>query len=101
MSPRARGGIFARATLLAASLTLPATLLAQTAGAPFVLETKIPLGEVSGRIDHLAIDLKRQRLFVAELGNNRLVVVELASGKVMLRIGGFNEHREGADVPFA
>ncbi len=30
------------------------------------LETKIPLGEVRGRIDHMAVDLKRQRLFVAE-----------------------------------
>ena len=31
------------------------------------LEAKIPLGEVRGRIDHMAIDLVRQRLFVAEL----------------------------------
>src|SRR5260370_14135186 len=100
MSPRARGGIFARATMLAASLTLPATLLAETAGAPFVLETKIPLGEVSGRIDHLAIDLKRQRLFVAELGNNSLGVVDLAAGKMMHRIGGFSEPQGVAYVPF-
>jgi DNA-binding beta-propeller fold protein YncE len=100
MSPRARGGIFARATLLAASLTLPATLLAQTAGAPFVLETKIPLGEVSGRIDHLAIDLRRQRLFVAELGNNSLGVVDLAAGKVIRRIEGLNEPQGVVYVPF-
>jgi hypothetical protein len=33
------------------------------------LETKIPLGAVTGRIDHMAIDLARHRLFVAELGN--------------------------------
>src|SRR5262245_8495752 len=32
--------------------------------------SKIPLGDVSGRIDHLAIDLARRRLFVAELGND-------------------------------
>jgi hypothetical protein len=32
-----------------------------------VLETKIPLGDVRGRIDHLGVDLKRPRLFVAEL----------------------------------
>src|SRR6267143_1642549 len=101
MSPRARGGIFARATLLAASLTLPATLLAQTAGAPFVLETKIPLGEVSGRIDHLAIDLKRQRLFVAVLGNNSLGVIDLAAGKVLRRIDNLSEPQGVAYVPFA
>jgi len=60
----------ARAILLAASLMWPASVLAQTA-APLVLEAKIALGEVSGRIDHLSIDLKRQRLFVAELGNKQ------------------------------
>jgi hypothetical protein len=64
--------VFSRAILLAATLMWPATLLAQTAGAPLMLESKIPLGEVSGRIDHLSIDLKRERLFVAELGNNSL-----------------------------
>ena len=45
--------MFAGAIRLAASLMWPATLLAQTTGAPLVLEAKIPLGEVSGRIDHL------------------------------------------------
>ena len=38
--------------------------------AMLVLEDKIPLGHVAGRIDHLAIDLGHRRLFVAELGNN-------------------------------
>jgi len=47
-----------RAILLAASLMFPASVLAQTAGAPLVLQTKIALGEVSGRIDHLSIDTK-------------------------------------------
>jgi DNA-binding beta-propeller fold protein YncE len=58
---------------------------------PLVLEQKIPLGKVSGRIDHLAIDLPRQRLFVAELGNNSLGVVDLAAGKVLRRIGSLSE----------
>jgi DNA-binding beta-propeller fold protein YncE len=74
---------------------------AQSAGAPLVLETKIPLGEVSGRIDHLAIDIKRQRLFVAELGNNSLGVVDLASGKLLRRVGGFHEPQGVAYAPFA
>jgi hypothetical protein len=64
--------VFARAILLAASLMGPATVTAQPTGAPLVLDAKIPLGEVTGRIDHLSIDMKRQRLFVAELGNNTL-----------------------------
>jgi DNA-binding beta-propeller fold protein YncE len=58
---------------------------------PLVLEQKIPLGEVRGRIDHLAIDLARERLFVAELGNDSLAVVDLAAGKLLRRIGGLAE----------
>ena len=69
------------AILLAASLIWPATTSAQTASSPLILEAKIPLGDVSGRIDHLSIDVKRQRLLVAELGNDSLGVVDLARGK--------------------
>src|SRR5207253_7700807 len=87
--------------LLAASVMWPATVVAQTAGPPLVLEAKIPLGDVSGRIDHLSIDLKRQRLFVAELGNNSLGVVDLAAGKVLRRISGLSEPQGVAYVPFA
>ena len=49
---------------------------------PLTLQTKIPLGDVRGRIDHLAIDHARQRLFVAEFGNNSLGVVDLKDQKV-------------------
>ena len=38
-----------------------------------MLESKIALGDIKGRIDHLAIDLKRQRLFVAELGKPMII----------------------------
>ena len=94
--------MLARSILLAAaSLMWPATVVAQTAGAPLVLEAKIPLGPVSGRIDHLGIDLKRQRLFVAELGNNSLGVVDLAAGKVLRTVTGFREPQGVAYVPFA
>ncbi len=87
--------------LAAASLVCSATVTAQTAGAPLALETKIPLGQVSGRIDHLGIDVKRQRLFVAELGNNSLGVVDLAAGKVLRTIAGLSEPQGVAYVPFA
>jgi DNA-binding beta-propeller fold protein YncE len=79
------------AILLAASLIWPTATSAQTASSPLILEAKIPLGQVSGRIDHLGIDLTRQRLFVAELGNNSLGVVDLAAGKVLRRIAGLSE----------
>jgi hypothetical protein len=44
---------------------------------PLELEAKISLGSVHGRIDHLAVDVERQRLYVAELGNHSVAVVDL------------------------
>ena len=58
---------------------------------PLVLEAKIPLGTVSGRIDHFAVDPDRQRLFVAELGNDSVGVVDLKERKVLHRIAGLSE----------
>jgi YVTN family beta-propeller protein len=58
---------------------------------PLVLETRIALGEVKGRIDHLAADSGRQRLFVAELGNNTVGVIDLKERKVIRTIGGLRE----------
>jgi DNA-binding beta-propeller fold protein YncE len=87
------------AILLAASLVWPAVTSAQAESPPLILEAKIPLGPVSGRIDHLGIDLKRKRLLVAELGNNSLGVVDLAAGKVLSRIAGLAEPQGVAYVP--
>jgi YVTN family beta-propeller protein len=58
---------------------------------PLQLEAKIPLGNVRGRIDHMAVDLKRQRLFVAELGNDSVGVVDLANRKLLQTIAGLKE----------
>jgi DNA-binding beta-propeller fold protein YncE len=63
------------------------------------LEAKIPLGDVAGRIDHLAVDLARRRLLVAELGNNSVAVVDLAAGKVLHRISGIKEPQGVGYVP--
>jgi DNA-binding beta-propeller fold protein YncE len=93
--------MFSRAILLIAIVMVPAAGAAQTAGAPLVLETKIPLGAVSGRIDHLGIDVRRQRLFVAELGNDSLGVVDLAAGKVLRTMAGFSEPQGVAYVSSA
>lgn len=56
-----------------------------------VLEAKIPLGQVRGRIDHLAVDVARQRLFVAELGNDTVGVVDLARHVVSQTLTGLHE----------
>ncbi|HEY2886335.1 MAG TPA: hypothetical protein VGJ08_14075, partial [Rhizomicrobium sp.] len=47
------------------ALSTDASAQTNSAAAPLQLEAKIPLGAVRGRIDHLAIDLARRRLFVA------------------------------------
>ncbi len=56
-----------------------------------VAQRAIPLPGVEGRIDHLAIDLPRKRLFVSALGSNSLEVVDLVSSAVIRRIGGLEE----------
>lgn len=71
--------------------------------APLVLERTIALKGVSGRIDHLAVDLGRKRLFVAELGNGTVDVIDLAARAVIHRIEGLKEpqgvaYAPGADV---
>jgi len=63
------------------------------------LESKISLGQVSGRIDHLAVDLKRQRLFIAELGNNTLGIVDLPGRKLLRNLTGLSEPQGVAYEP--
>lgn len=63
------------------------------------LEAKIPLGNVRGRLDHLAIDLKHGRLFVAELGNGSVGIVDLASRKLVRTIPGLREPQGVAYLP--
>jgi DNA-binding beta-propeller fold protein YncE len=46
---------------------------------------------VEGRIDHLAVDLAGKRLFVAALGNNSVEVVDLATGRRVRSLAGFDE----------
>jgi DNA-binding beta-propeller fold protein YncE len=55
------------------------------------IEAKIPLGDVRGRIDHMAADINRSRLFVAELGNNTVGIVDVGEGKVLQVLSGMKE----------
>lgn len=64
---------WARFVGAALAIVLPSVAAAD----PLILDYEIPLPETRGRIDHLAIDLKRQRLLVAELGNDTVDVVDL------------------------
>jgi DNA-binding beta-propeller fold protein YncE len=58
---------------------------------PLQLAATTPLPGVKGRIDHLAVDLAQQRLFVAALGNNTLEVIDLKQHKVVHSVAGFHE----------
>jgi YVTN family beta-propeller protein len=87
-----RFGIIATLFLAADALPGVCGALAQPAEtAPLQFEAKIPLGNLQGRIDHMAVDLKRQRLFVAELGNDSVGVVDLANRKLLQTIAGLKE----------
>src|SRR5882724_11195346 len=80
-------------TILSAALIFVGLSSASWAADPalLVLEEKIPLGAVAGRIDHLAFDADRQLLFVAELGNDSVGIVDLKERKVLHRITGLSE----------
>src|SRR5207253_5043485 len=70
---------------------LSSTLAYASQAEPLVLESKIPLGDVKGRIDHLAVDAARQRLYIAELGNDTVGVVDVKARKLLWTLHGFRE----------
>ena len=73
------------------ALAFCASVSVAHAAEPLALEAKIALGNVAGRIDHLAIDLPRQRLFVAELGNDSVGIVDLKRRKLVRTISGLKQ----------
>jgi DNA-binding beta-propeller fold protein YncE len=76
-----------------------AACAAAAADEPLALEAKIPLEQVKGRIDHMAVDLARGRLFVAELGNDSVAVVDVKSQKLLRVITGLKEPQGVGYVP--
>jgi DNA-binding beta-propeller fold protein YncE len=76
--------------LLSILFTFVAIGLAQS-NEPLRLEKTILLPDVKGRIDHMSIDVKNQRLFMAALGNNTVEVIDVAHGKRIHSIPGLHE----------
>src|SRR5436309_7467779 len=66
---------------------------------PLRLVQTIPLPNVEGRIDHMAVDLKGQRLFIAALGNNTVEVLDLRAGKRIRSITGLHEPQGVGFIP--
>ena len=77
----------------------PAASLRAAESVPLVLEARIPLGPASGRIDHLTVDLQRQRLFVAELGNDSVGVIDLKSARLLRTLTDLSEPQGIVYVP--
>ena len=59
--------------------------------APLKLVGTLPLPEVRGRFDHFALDVQRQRLFVAALGNNTVEVLDLKRAKRLRTLTGLSK----------
>jgi DNA-binding beta-propeller fold protein YncE len=54
-----------------------------TDDAALTLKTRIPLTNVVGRMDHMGIDVKGQRLFAAAFDHHTLEVIDLQAGRQM------------------
>ncbi len=87
--------------LILAAATFALVSFQASSPAPFTLVGTIELPGVEGRIDHLAVDVGAQRLFVAALGNNTVEVLDLKSGRHLKSLPGFKEPQGIAVVPDA
>src|SRR6266852_8682548 len=76
--------------LVGVLFAMPVLANAQSA-APLQLVQTIPMPNVKGRIDHMDVDVKGKRLFVAGLKNGSLEVVDLQAGKWSRSIPGFKK----------
>jgi DNA-binding beta-propeller fold protein YncE len=88
-------------SLLAAGLLLTAGARPAAPAEPATLELvqTISLKGAPGRLDHLAIDSKHGRLFIANLSNNSLDVVDLKAGKLIKQVPGQKEIQGIAYAP--
>ena len=86
-------GVFRALTLATALVGEPVTaaFAVDVRNPPLVLDATIPLQAVAGRIDHMAVDLVRHRLVVAELGNDTVDVIDLETLRAVHRIKGLHE----------
>jgi len=82
--------MFVSATMAGALLLAAVTMNAQNKDALKLVQT-IPLPNVKGRIDHMDVDVKGERLFVSGLENGSVEVVDLKAGKWTRSIAGFQK----------
>jgi DNA-binding beta-propeller fold protein YncE len=85
--------------ILTAAVVFLVLMQSSSAQEPLTLVRSIELPRVEGRIDHLAVDVAGQRLFVAALGNNTVEVLDLKAGTHVKSIPGFREPQGIAVAP--
>jgi DNA-binding beta-propeller fold protein YncE len=90
--------IFCPFLIFLMGMAMTRNLEAEEAG-PLRLIQTIPLRNVEGRIDHMAVDLKGERLFIAALGNNTVEVLDLRAGKHIHSITGLHEPQGVGFIP--
>ena len=71
----------------------------EAAKQPLRLVQTISMPNVKGRLDHIDVDVKGKRLFVAGLENGTLDVVDLEASKWMRSIPGFKKPQGALYVP--
>ena len=91
----AKSAMTARRILVVLALALHGMLAGRDVtaqpAASLVLERTIPLKGVSGRIDHMAVDLARKRLFVVNLSTKNDERVIAICGELLNRIHRITE----------
>ena len=86
MTRHARGKLSSSAPIAALLLVLGVRFATGAEPATLELLQTIPLKGAAGRLDHMAIDGKHARLFVSNLSNNSLDIVDLKAGKLIKQI---------------
>jgi hypothetical protein len=76
---------------LCLAVILAPGLAAAQGAPPLKLSARVPLANVNGRMDHMAVDIGGQRIFATAFDNHTLEVVDLRSGKEVSTIRDLDE----------
>jgi DNA-binding beta-propeller fold protein YncE len=79
------------AGLFALTLSMTSGTFAAPQPEPLVLVQTISIPNLKGRIDHMDVDVKGQRLFIAGLDNGSVEIVDLRAGKWVKSTPGFQK----------
>jgi uncharacterized ParB-like nuclease family protein len=79
------------ASVLFALLLVLSSVVAAQESAALSLKSRIALQNVNGPIDHLSVDVKGERLFVAAVSNHTLEVIDLRIGRQVRTIADLAE----------